>query len=82
MKSLGIIRKVDALGRIVIPSELRRKFRININDELEIYTEGESIILKKYEPSCVFCGEDKDVFQFCGQNVCHKCAQAMIGYVK
>ncbi len=55
MKSVGIVRKVDELGRIVIPVELRRKFGIDIKDSMEIYTEDNCIILKKYEPSCIFC---------------------------
>lgn len=82
MKSLGIVRQVDNLGRIVIPSELRAKYDINFKDYLEIYTEDDCIVLKKYEPSCIFCGDSKDVFQFNGKNVCPNCAKAMMGYVK
>ena len=64
MKSVGIVRKVDELGRIVIPVELRRKFGIDIKDSMEIYTEDNCIILKKYEPSCIFCGDaKKDVYK-------------------
>ncbi len=61
MKSVGIVRKVDELGRIVIPVELRRKFGIDIKDSMEIYTEDNCIILK-YEPSCIFCGDAKNIF--------------------
>ena len=60
MKSVGIVRKVDELGRIVIPVELRRKFGIDIKDSMEIYTEDNCIILKKYEPSCIFCCDAKN----------------------
>lgn len=81
MKSLGIARKVDTLGRIVIPSELRDKFGIKTNDYLEIYTDGDRIVLEKYNPSCILCGETEDVFEFNGKNVCEKCARKMIGYV-
>ena len=56
MKATGIVRKVDELGRIVLPIELRRTLNINIKDPLEIYVDGESIMLKKYQPACVFCG--------------------------
>ena len=56
MKSTGIVRKVDELGRIVLPIELRRTLDIDVKDALEIYVEGSQIILKKYEPACVFCG--------------------------
>lgn len=82
MKSVGIVRKVDELGRIVIPVELRRKFDIEIKDSMEIYTEEDCIILKKYEPSCIFCGDAKNIFQFNGRNVCPNCAKAMMGYIK
>ncbi len=82
MKSLGIVRKVDELGRIVIPVELRRKFGIEIKDSLEIYTQDDYIVLKKYEPSCIFCGDADDIFEFNGKNICPKCAKAIMGYVK
>lgn len=73
MKSLGIVRKVDELGRIVLPIELRRKFDIEEKDSLEIYTDGDRIILQKYEPSCVFCGSSKEIFNFNGKNICSEC---------
>ncbi len=82
MKSVGIVRKVDELGRIVLPVELRRKFNIDVKDSLEIYTEDNCIVLKKYEPACIFCGDARDVFQFNGKNICPNCAKAMMGYVK
>ena len=69
MKSTGIVRRVDELGRIVIPIELRNKLKIAEKDPIEIYVEGSSIILKKYEETCVFCGDYK------GKLVCEKCAQ-------
>ena len=73
MKSTGIVRKVDELGRIVLPIELRRTLDIDVKDALEIYVEGSQIILKKYEPACVFCGSSKDVIHFKDKNVCRKC---------
>ncbi len=73
MKSTGIVRKVDELGRIVLPIELRRTLDIAEKDALEIYVDDESIILKKYEPSCIFCGNSKDVISFKGKNICPKC---------
>ncbi len=78
MKSTGIIRRVDELGRIVIPIELRRTMGIDQKDPLEIYVEGAMILLKKYEPACVFCESAEDVVQFRGKNVCRKCIQALI----
>lgn len=73
MKSTGIVRKVDELGRIVLPIELRRTLDIAERDALEIYVEGASIVLKKYRPSCIFCDSSKDVVAFKGKNVCPKC---------
>lgn len=73
MKSTGVVRKVDELGRVVIPIELRRTLDIGEKDSLEIYVDGESIILKKYEPACVFCGNAADVEIYKGKRVCHNC---------
>ena len=56
MKSTGVVRKIDELGRFVLPIELRKNLRINNRDSVEIFVEDDKIILKKYEPSCVFCG--------------------------
>ncbi|SJZ75743.1 AbrB/MazE/SpoVT family DNA-binding domain-containing protein [Selenihalanaerobacter shriftii] len=77
MKSTGIVRKVDELGRIVIPVELRRTLRIEEKDALEIYVDGESIILKKYEPACVFCGNAADTTVFKNKTVCKECLAEM-----
>ncbi len=73
MKSTGIVRKVDELGRVVIPIELRRTLTIGEKDALEIFTEGETIILKKYEPACIFCGQAKGVKSVKGKNICPAC---------
>ena len=77
MKSTGIVRKVDELGRIVLPIELRRTLEIAERDSLEIYVEGSTIILKKYEPACIFCGDAKDVVNYRGRNICRKCLEEM-----
>jgi AbrB family transcriptional regulator, transcriptional pleiotropic regulator of transition state genes len=73
MKSTGIVRKVDELGRVVIPIELRRTLDIAEKDALEIYVDGEQIILKKYAPACLFCGQAKDVVSYKGKNICPGC---------
>ena len=73
MKSTGIIRRVDELGRVVLPIELRNKFGITEKDPMEIYVDGSSIILKKYEPNCIFCGSSKKVTTFQDKVVCEKC---------
>ena len=75
MKSTGIIRRVDELGRVVLPIELRNKFGITEKDPMEIYVDGNSIILKKYEPNCVFCGSTKKLVSYSDKLVCSKCAE-------
>ena len=77
MKSTGIVRKVDELGRIVLPIEMRRTLDIGEKDALEIYVEGSSVILKKYKPSCVFCEATKDITVFKGKNICPKCLKEL-----
>ena len=73
MKSTGIVRKVDELGRIVLPIELRRTLDISEKDALEIYVEGDSIILRKYQAACVFCEGTKRIVSYRGKNVCPDC---------
>ena len=77
LKSTGIVRKVDELGRVVIPIELRRTLGISEKDALEIYVDGERIILKKYEPACIFCGNAEQVFHFKGKIICKECLNEM-----
>ena len=77
MKCTGIVRKVDELGRIVLPIELRRTLDIEVKDSLEIYVDGAQIILKKYEPACIFCGNAKDIVNYKGKNICHECLAEM-----
>lgn len=79
MKSTGIVRKVDELGRIVLPIEMRRTLDIEEKDALEIYVEGSSVILKKYKPSCIFCDGTKDTTVFKGKNICPKCLKELKG---
>jgi len=79
MKSTGIVRRVDELGRIVLPIELRRTLDIAEKDALEIYVDEESIILKKYVPACIFCGSADGITQFKGKNICRDCMAEMKG---
>ena len=76
MKSTGIVRKVDELGRIVLPIELRRTLGIEEKDRIEIFVDGESIILRKYQPACIFCDNAKDI-NYKGKNICPDCIRAM-----
>ena len=77
MKSTGIVRKVDELGRIVLPIELRRTLDIAERDELEIYLDDDKVILKKYEPSCIFCGSSCGLVTYHGRYVCMECIENM-----
>ncbi len=77
MKSTGIVRKVDELGRVVIPIELRRTLGIDVKDALEIYVDEERIILKKYEPACIFCGNANNIKHFHSRAVCQDCIAEM-----
>lgn len=77
MKSTGIVRKVDELGRVVLPIELRRTLNIAEKDALEIFVDGQNIILKKYEPACIFCGNAKDVTIHKNKNICSECLEEL-----
>ena len=77
MKSTGIVRKVDQLGRVVLPKELRQTYKLNVGDGIEIFTERDTIVLKKYEPSCVFCREVRDVSDYKGKKICNQCLGEM-----
>ena len=73
MKSTGVVRKVDELGRIVLPKELRTILNINEKDSIEIFTDDDKIILQKYQPACTFCNNANDIIYFNGKRVCAEC---------
>ena len=73
MKSTGMVRPVDELGRIVLPQELRRSLSINPRDSVEIFTDGDRIVLQKYEPACIFCGNADHVVYYEGKRICSDC---------
>ena len=76
MKATGIVRKIDNLGRIVIPKELRETMNIKVKDPIEIYVdENDKIILKKYQPACIFCGNAEDTIKYKGKVICNKCLE-------
>lgn len=77
MKSTGVVRRVDELGRIVIPIELRRTLGICEKDGIEIFTEGQNMVLKKYEPACIFCGEANGIVNYKGKNICSHCLEEL-----
>ncbi|MBQ8431438.1 MAG: AbrB/MazE/SpoVT family DNA-binding domain-containing protein [Clostridia bacterium] len=73
MKSTGMVRKVDELGRIVLPAELRQSMDIQERDHMEIFTEGNRIILQKYHPGCIFCQNVDRIVDFQGKKICSEC---------
>ena len=75
MKSTGVVRRVDELGRIVLPISIRQNLDINVKDALEIHVEGDRIILQKYVPACIFCGHAEDVVYYNGKRICQECLQ-------
>ena len=77
MKSTGMVRKVDELGRIVLPAEIRKSMDINIRDALEIFTDDGRIILQKYQPSCIFCSDADNVVYFGDKRVCRACLEKL-----
>ena len=77
MKSTGIVRKVDELGRIVLPIELRRTMNIDVRDPMEIFVDGDSIILKKYSPTFIFCGSGDGLMDYKGKKICNHCMNAL-----
>jgi len=77
MTSTGIVRRIDSVGRFVLPIELRRTLEIADNDSLEIFIEDNTIILKKYQPACIFCGNARDVSTYKGKNICPACLQEL-----
>ncbi len=77
MKSTGILRTVDELGRIVLPKSMRKNMNISERDQLEIYIDGDCIILQKYQPSCIFCGGSENIAFFNGKRICADCVNAL-----
>lgn len=73
VKSTGIVRKVDEMGRIILPAELRERYHIRKGDSLEVLFDEVSVILRKYEPFCIFCDRNDDLVRFRGKNVCRDC---------
>lgn len=77
MKSTGIVRKVDELGRIVLPIELRRMLDIAEKDALEIFVDGDNVILHKYQPTCIFCDKSKNTISYKGKKICPDCIKKL-----
>ena len=77
MKSTGIVRKVDELGRIVLPIEIRKVLGIREKDAIEIFTDSNRIVLQKYEPACIFCNDVDNIVYFENKKVCTACIEKL-----
>ena len=77
MKATGIVRRIDELGRVVLPIELRRTMNLEVRDPVEIFMEGESIVLRKYEAACLFCGGGHQLTTFRGKQICGDCLRQL-----
>ncbi len=79
MKPVGIVRQIDGLGRVVIPKELRRILDVSEGDSFELFIEDNTIIMRKYQPACIICGNAKNIVTFKGRNFCPDCIKEMSG---
>ena len=77
MKSTGVVRRIDELGRFVLPAEIRKTLGINLGDQLEIHIDKDAVILKKYSPNCMFCGGTQEIKSFADQRICQSCLDAI-----
>ena len=77
MKSTGIVRRIDELGRVVLPVDLRRAFGLEVCDPVEVFVDEDAIILRKYQPSCIFCNSSKAITPFRGKPVCADCLEKL-----
>ena len=77
MKSTGVVRRLDNLGRVVLPIELRRTMGIDVKDKLEVLVDGENIVLRRYHDACIFCGGDESLIFFNGKQVCRDLAEGL-----
>ena len=77
MKSTGMVRQIDELGRIVLPIEIRKTMDLNPKDSLEIFVDGDRVVLQKYLPGCIFCGKVADLTIYRGKLVCHECINSL-----
>lgn len=78
MKATGIVRPIDNLGRIAIPKELRKILGIKVKDTMEIYVDGNMVMLQKYTPSCIYCGSNDDVMESMGKKICKTCREKLV----
>lgn len=77
MKATGIVRKMDTLGRVVIPIELRRTMNIDVKDGIEIFVDDDQIVLRKYTPACFFCDSASDLYEYNGRMICGECIKKL-----
>ncbi|MGN1094962.1 MAG: AbrB/MazE/SpoVT family DNA-binding domain-containing protein [Eubacteriales bacterium] len=82
MKATGVVRRIDELGRIVLPIEIRKNLGIDNRDAVEIFVDNDKVILKKYEPSCIFCGNADNVLMYSGKLICQDCAKKIQTFIQ
>ena len=73
MKATGIVRRIDELGRVVLPVELRRTLNLEVRDPVEIFIDGDAIVLRKYDAACLFCGGTRELLSYRGKQICRSC---------
>lgn len=79
MKAAGYLTKIDGLGRIVVPKQLRDKFDLEKGSRLELFTENDMIVMKKYRSCCVFCGSDENITSYMDKHICGSCLEKLSG---
>ena len=77
MKPVGAVKSIDNLNRILLPKQLRKMMSIQTGDQFEIFVDDDSIILKKYEPTCLFCSSTDNIIEFKGKGICRNCLQEL-----
>ena len=77
MKSTGIVRKVDELGRIVLPKEIRKSLGLGIRSAVDLYVDGEKLIITKTKNECIFCNSRDNLVEYKGKSVCEKCIEEL-----
>ncbi|MBR5553652.1 MAG: AbrB/MazE/SpoVT family DNA-binding domain-containing protein [Clostridia bacterium] len=77
MKPLGVVRTVDRLGRIVLPADLRKRMGYEVDEPIEIFVDEDKVILKKYNPTCLFCGSSENTVKYKDKLVCAECAKKL-----
>ncbi|GAB2698853.1 AbrB/MazE/SpoVT family DNA-binding domain-containing protein [Paenibacillus thermoaerophilus] len=82
MRPAGVVRKVDQLGRIVLPKSLRKRYRMNEGDPVEILVQGDNILLERYRPKCIFCSSTEHISEYREKYICRSCMGELVQYIR